>query len=53
MSVSPSTKARRVLAALIGIGWRVKRQIGASHRVIGRDGWACDRKICEVTTPTP
>ena len=34
----PSTKARRVLAALLGIGRSVKRQSG-SHRVLVRDGW--------------
>lgn len=33
-----STKARRVLAALLRIGWTVKRQTG-SHRVLARDGW--------------
>ena len=34
----PSTRARRVLAALLRIGWTVKRQSG-SHRTLGRDGW--------------
>jgi predicted RNA binding protein YcfA (HicA-like mRNA interferase family) len=34
-----ATRARRVLAALLRIGWRVKRQSG-SHRVLERDGWA-------------
>jgi predicted RNA binding protein YcfA (HicA-like mRNA interferase family) len=29
----PSTRARRVLAALLTIGWRIKRQTG-SHRVL-------------------
>lgn len=38
MSVWPSTKARRVLAALERLGWRVKRTSG-SHRVLERDGW--------------
>ena len=33
-----SAKARRVLAALLRIGWRVKRQTG-SHRVLSREGW--------------
>jgi predicted RNA binding protein YcfA (HicA-like mRNA interferase family) len=28
-----------VLAALLRIGWTVKRQIG-SHRVLARDGWS-------------
>lgn len=34
----PSAKARRVLAALLHIGWSVKRQSG-SHKVLSRDGW--------------
>lgn len=34
-----SAKAARVLAALLRIGWRVKRQAG-SHRTLTRDGWA-------------
>jgi predicted RNA binding protein YcfA (HicA-like mRNA interferase family) len=33
----PSTKARVVLAALLAIGWRVKRQSG-SHRTLAREG---------------
>ena len=33
-----STKSKRVLAALLKIGWTVKRQSG-SHRVLSRDGW--------------
>lgn len=28
-----------MLAALLRIGWRVKRQAGTSHRVLERDGW--------------
>ena len=35
MSDWPSTKARKVLAALQRIGWTVKRQKG-SHRVLAR-----------------
>ncbi|MBI5083786.1 MAG: type II toxin-antitoxin system HicA family toxin [Acidobacteria bacterium] len=35
----PSTKARRALAALLRIGWRIKRQRGTSHRVLERPGW--------------
>ena len=35
----PSAKARRVLAALLRIGWSVKRQAGTSHRVLERAGW--------------
>ena len=38
MSRFPATKARRVLAALLRIGWVVKRQSG-SHRTLSRDGW--------------
>jgi predicted RNA binding protein YcfA (HicA-like mRNA interferase family) len=34
----PSTKARLVLAALVRIGWEVKRQTG-SHKVLIRPGW--------------
>ena len=40
MRAWPSVKARRVLAALLRIGWRVKRQPGTSHRVLEREGWA-------------
>jgi predicted RNA binding protein YcfA (HicA-like mRNA interferase family) len=39
MSQWPSRKARLVLAALLRIGWNVKRQSG-SHRTLQRDGWA-------------
>jgi predicted RNA binding protein YcfA (HicA-like mRNA interferase family) len=35
----PSTKAKRVLAALLRIGWAIKRQTG-SHRILQRDGYA-------------
>jgi predicted RNA binding protein YcfA (HicA-like mRNA interferase family) len=35
----PSTKANRVLAALLRIGWRVKRSSGGSHKVLAKDGW--------------
>ena len=38
MSQWPSAKAKRVLAALLGIGWKIKRQSG-SHRTLSRDGW--------------
>ena len=38
MSNWPSTKARRVLAALLKIGWQVKRQSG-SHRTLSRTNW--------------
>jgi len=33
-----STRARRVLAALMRIGWAIKRERG-SHRVLIREGW--------------
>ena len=38
MSSWKSTKARRVLAALERIGWRVKRQKG-SHKTLKREGY--------------
>ncbi|WP_129670815.1 type II toxin-antitoxin system HicA family toxin [Candidatus Chloroploca sp. Khr17] len=38
MSTWPATKARRVLAALIRIGWQIKRTSG-SHRTLSRPGW--------------
>ena len=38
MTKGPSAKARRVLAALLRIGWSVKRQCG-SHKVPARAGW--------------
>jgi predicted RNA binding protein YcfA (HicA-like mRNA interferase family) len=34
----PSTKASRVLSALLRIGWRIKRESG-SHRVLERPDW--------------
>lgn len=38
MSNWPAAKARRVLAALLRIGWNTKRQSG-SHRTLAREGW--------------
>ena len=38
MSQWPSTKARKVFAALLAIGWTLKRQSG-SHKTLSRDGW--------------
>jgi len=38
MSRWPSTKARRVLAALLRIGWSIKREVKGSHRVLTRPG---------------
>ena len=39
MSDWPSSKARRVFAALLRIGWRIKRQSG-SHKTLERAGWS-------------
>ena len=39
MSDWKSVKAKRLLAALQRIGWRIKRQTG-SHKVLERSGWA-------------
>jgi predicted RNA binding protein YcfA (HicA-like mRNA interferase family) len=33
-----SSKAKQVLAALLRIGWSVKRQVG-SHQLLERAGW--------------
>lgn len=38
MSNWPTSRASRVLAALLRIGWVVKRQTG-SHRTLAREGW--------------
>ena len=38
MSDWKSIKAKRLLAALEKIGWRVKRQTG-SHKILERAGW--------------
>jgi predicted RNA binding protein YcfA (HicA-like mRNA interferase family) len=38
VSTWPSTRASRVLAALLRIGWSVKRQRG-SHATLERAGW--------------
>jgi predicted RNA binding protein YcfA (HicA-like mRNA interferase family) len=39
VSAWPSSRAPRVLAALLRIGWTVKRHDGGSHRPLGRHGW--------------
>ena len=39
MSQWRSSKAKRVLAALLRIGWSIKRQSGGSHKVLERVGW--------------
>ena len=38
MSSWPSVKAKRVLASLLRIGWRIKRQSG-SHKTLERTEW--------------
>ena len=38
MSQWPSVKAKRLLAALLRLGWEIKRQSG-SHKTLARDGW--------------
>jgi predicted RNA binding protein YcfA (HicA-like mRNA interferase family) len=38
MSHWPSTKAKRVLAALLRIGWSIKRQ-NSSHKTLERPGY--------------
>ena len=38
MNQWPASKARRVLAALLRLGWSVKRQTG-SHKTLQRSGW--------------
>lgn len=38
MSPWPSVKAQRLLAALLRLGWAIKRQSG-SHRTLAREGW--------------
>ena len=38
MSVWPATKAKRVYAALLRLGWTLKKQVG-SHRKLERPGW--------------
>jgi predicted RNA binding protein YcfA (HicA-like mRNA interferase family) len=39
MSVWGARKAKVVLAALLRIGWKIKRQSG-SHKVLEKAGWA-------------
>jgi len=38
MTQWPASKAKRVFAALLRIGWQLKRQSG-SHRTLSRAGW--------------
>ncbi len=37
MTAWPSVKVKRLLAALLRNGWRIKRQTG-SHKTLARDG---------------
>ena len=39
MSAWGSAKARKVLKALLKIGWTVKRETGGSHRVLEHADW--------------
>lgn len=39
MSGFPASKAKKVLGALLRIGWTVKRQTG-SHKTLSREGWS-------------
>lgn len=38
MSQWSSAKAKRVLAALLRLGWSIKRESG-SHKILSRPGW--------------
>ncbi|WP_269752114.1 type II toxin-antitoxin system HicA family toxin [Thiocapsa bogorovii] len=38
MSQWPSVKGRRLISALLSIGWSIKRQTG-SHRTLSRPDW--------------
>ena len=38
MSHWSAVKAKRLLAALLRIGWTIKRESG-SHRTLSREGW--------------
>ncbi|HEV7474492.1 MAG TPA: type II toxin-antitoxin system HicA family toxin [Pyrinomonadaceae bacterium] len=38
MSQWASAKAKRVLAALLRIGWNIKRE-SSSHKILSRSGW--------------
>jgi predicted RNA binding protein YcfA (HicA-like mRNA interferase family) len=39
MSQWSSAKAKRVLAALLRIGWKIKRE-SSSHKILSRPGWS-------------
>jgi predicted RNA binding protein YcfA (HicA-like mRNA interferase family) len=38
MSQWSSAKAKRVLAALLRVGWSIKRE-SSSHKILSRPGW--------------
>ncbi|MDO9010318.1 MAG: type II toxin-antitoxin system HicA family toxin [Gallionella sp.] len=38
MSQWPSVKAKRLLSALLRLGWQIKRQSG-SHKTLARNNW--------------
>jgi predicted RNA binding protein YcfA (HicA-like mRNA interferase family) len=38
MSSWPLVKAKRLMAALTALDWRLKRQVGY-HRILEQDGW--------------
>ena len=40
MSQWPSSRARIVFAALLRIGWHIKRDTAGSHRVLSRTGFS-------------
>ena len=39
MSQFGSVKARKLLRALLKLGWSAKREAGGSHKVLEREGW--------------
>ena len=39
MSQFGLVKARKLLRALLDLGWSVKREAGGSHKVLEREGW--------------
>ena len=45
MSLWGSAKARRVLAALLRIGWTIKRESHGSHRILSRT-WLAGCRLC-------
>lgn len=53
MSQSSATKAKRVLAALLRIGWIVKRE-SSSHKILHRPGLAgCGRAFQDIDELEP